>query len=664
MTAARRPLSATICLAALVLVLASPAFGAAIGAKPSRNTQDQPVPGQWREVPPEELAMTSEPLAPGAAAVYLYTQVDRDDRAGSELVYRQIKVLTEEGRNLANVSINYEKRLESIEGIEARVIQPDGTIVPFRGQVYDRPLAAGRNVGIYAKSFTMEDVRVGSVIEYRLLRKFDTMRFLYHSRWLLNQDLFTRHAKFSLRVSSEAGVRWSWPLGLPEGTEPPKLEKNVAQMEVRNVPAFTVEEHMPPAEEVQLAVTFTYVTGRAPTSDPARFWADFNREQLAAFDRFIGQPKAVRDRLDAIVSPGDEAGVKARKIYEHVRELRNVEEPPVDGTRQPREDCRIPLSAREVGRHGCGNTTQLQLYFIALARAAGIPVVPALAAPRTHRFFQPQSMLTQGLTDIVAFVTVDGREQMLYPGFSILPYGFVPWTVTAVPAIKLRPEGPEWVTTEMPRSSDALTHRTARLTLSGDGTLEGSLVVIHAGHEAILRLAGLREMEEKDRTELMIEEVRSSISVPAEVTIMRQPDWASRTGTMETEYRIKVPQWAVTSGARTLLGAALFGKQQAGKFVSPERIHPIYFEYPFSVEDVVEITLPPGFKVQDAPAPRGSDDNALGYRLTVDAQGSMLRIHRLLASEALLVRETLHPRFRTFYDLVRTGDQQQIVLAH
>lgn len=667
MFVARRPLPGTTSLAAIffltifIFLQAPPAFGAAVGARPAKGTPS--IPGQWREVPADELAMTSEPQAPGASAVYLYTQVDRNDRAGTELVYRQIKVLTEEGRNLANISINYIKQRESIEGIEARVIQPDGTIVPFKGQIFDRPLAAGRGIGVYAKTFTMEDVRVGSVIEYRSLRKFDNVLYLYNSRWLLNQDLFTRHAKFSLYVSSESGVRWSWPLGLPEGTLPPQMEKNVVQMEIRNVPAFSVEEHMPPAEEVQLAVTFTYLGAQAQTSDPARFWADFNREQRTAFERFIGDTKAVREQLNAIIAPDDDTALKVRKIYEHVRGLRNVNEPPIAGTQQPREPCRNPLSAREVGRHGCGVTTQLQLYFVALLQAAGIPVVPALAASRGNGFFQPQSMQTRGLTDMVAFVTVNGKEEMLYPGVSIIPYGFAPWSVTAVPAIKFRKEGPEWVTTPMPRSGDALTHRTARLALSEDGTLDGTVVVVHGGHEALLRLGGLRELEEKERTELLIEELRSTISVPAELTIVRQPDWSSRNGVMETEYRIKVPQWAVTSGARTLLGVGLFSNEEAGKFVSPERVHPIYFEYPFSVEDVIDITLPAGFRVQDAPAPRTSDDNALGYRLTVDSQGGLLRIHRLLASEALLVRQDLYPRFRAFYDLVRTSDQQQVVIA-
>ena len=51
-------------------------------------------------VSPDELKITSEPLAQGAAAIILYRQVDRDDniQTGHEDNYIRIKILTEERR--------------------------------------------------------------------------------------------------------------------------------------------------------------------------------------------------------------------------------------------------------------------------------------------------------------------------------------------------------------------------------------------------------------------------------------------------------------------------------------------------------------------------------------------------------------------------------------
>src|SRR5271157_1565883 len=123
----------------------------------------------WQPVTPEELKMTSEPLAPGAPAVILYRQVDRDDdiRRPHEIDYLQIKILTEEGRKYADVEIPYGKKQGHIGGISARTIHPDGSIVKFEGKAYDKTIVKAKGVRYLAKTFTLPDVQVGSIIEYR-----------------------------------------------------------------------------------------------------------------------------------------------------------------------------------------------------------------------------------------------------------------------------------------------------------------------------------------------------------------------------------------------------------------------------------------------------------------------------------------------------------------
>jgi hypothetical protein len=54
----------------------------------------------FQPVSTDELRITNEPLAPGAPAIILYRQVDRDDngRTSHEDDYIRIKILTGEGR--------------------------------------------------------------------------------------------------------------------------------------------------------------------------------------------------------------------------------------------------------------------------------------------------------------------------------------------------------------------------------------------------------------------------------------------------------------------------------------------------------------------------------------------------------------------------------------
>lgn len=109
------------CVAAIAVLpiaaLCAPALAASDGFQP---------------VNPDELRMTSEPLAPGAPAIILYRQVDRDDSnlyTAHEDNYYRVKILTEEGRKYANVEIPFLKVIDEVVHIRARTIKPDGSIV-------------------------------------------------------------------------------------------------------------------------------------------------------------------------------------------------------------------------------------------------------------------------------------------------------------------------------------------------------------------------------------------------------------------------------------------------------------------------------------------------------------------------------------------------------
>ena len=61
---------------------------------------------QWIPPTDEELKMTSQPEVPGAAAVYLFREEITDDHLHSWSNYARIKVLTEAGKEYANVELN------------------------------------------------------------------------------------------------------------------------------------------------------------------------------------------------------------------------------------------------------------------------------------------------------------------------------------------------------------------------------------------------------------------------------------------------------------------------------------------------------------------------------------------------------------------------------
>jgi len=135
-------------LRSLILVVINPIAWAGIGFQP---------------VLPDELKMTSDPQAPGAPAIILCRQMDRDDngRTSHEDHYYRIKILTEAGRKYADVEIPFFQDFENIVNIHARTIRPDGLIVDFDGKIFDKVLHKAKGVKYRAKTFALPDVQVG-----------------------------------------------------------------------------------------------------------------------------------------------------------------------------------------------------------------------------------------------------------------------------------------------------------------------------------------------------------------------------------------------------------------------------------------------------------------------------------------------------------------------
>jgi len=108
--------------------------------------------------------MTSEPHAPGAAAVILFREVNRDDNGTTSHQdnYMRIKILTEEGRKYGDVELPFNKGSEDIVNVRARTIKPDGSAVDSDVKVFEKTIEKAQGLKYLAKTFTLPDVQVGS----------------------------------------------------------------------------------------------------------------------------------------------------------------------------------------------------------------------------------------------------------------------------------------------------------------------------------------------------------------------------------------------------------------------------------------------------------------------------------------------------------------------
>ena len=617
---------------------------------------------EWLPLSPDELKMTSVPEAPGAPAIYLYRQVDRDDGQSSEYNYVRVKILTEEGRKYADVEIPFFKELGDIHQIKARTIRPDGTIAGFDGKVYEKTIVKARGVKYLAKTFTLPDVQVGSIIEYHYMKNWDSYIYFKESEWLLSDELFTKDAKFSLKSLPGYAMRWGWPRGLPEGTPQPKDEHGTIRMETRNIPAFQIEDFMPPENEMKYRVEFIYAQEN-DEKEPEKFWKKAGKKFDDGVEAFAGKRKAMEQAVAQIVSPSDAPEVKAQKIYAKVQQLRNLTyEAEKTAQEEKRAKQKEINSVEDVWKRGYGDGRQLDWLFLGLSRAAGIEAYPVLISRRSDYFFQQRMMNANQLNDNVVLLKLNGKDVYCDPGAAFTPFGLLPWSETAVPGLKLDKEGGSWVTTSIPESTISKIERKADLKLRDDGTLEGKVTITFTGLEASYRRVEQRNEDEANRKKFLEEQLKEYIPAGTDAELTNKPDWTSSNEKLVAEYEIKVQGWAMGAGKRAMIPVGLFSATEKHLFDHTQRVHPIYFQFPFQKADDVTIELPLGWQVSSTPKAVNQDAKAVVYTMKADENKGTLHLTRGLAVNMILMDPKSYPALRNFFQTVRTDDELQIVL--
>jgi uncharacterized protein DUF3857 len=619
-------------------------------------------------VSPEDLKMTSEPLAPGAPAIILYRQVDRDDngRTSHEDSYIRIKILTEEGRKYADVEIPFYKESESIVAIRARTVKPDGSVVPFDGKVFEKTEVKGRGLHYLVKTFTLPDVEVGGIIEYSYTDIL-AENMLFDSQWILSSELFTRAAKFSLKPypasdGNNFNVRWSWH-ELPPGTaEPQAGHDGIVRLETQNIPAFQTEDFMPPENELKARVNFIYSEDR-PERDPDVFWKAVGKKRNSQLESFVDKPKAMEQAVAQIVSPSDPPEVKLRKIYDRVQQIRNTSyELAKTEQEAKREKEKEPTNVEEVWKRKYGGGGQLTWLYLALVRAAGFEAYGCWVANRREHFFSPKTEESGKLDANVVLVKLNGKDLYLDPGAEFTPFGLLSWEETGVPGLRLDKEGGTWIVTTLPQASESRIERKANLKLSDTGDLEGKLTVTYTGLEAMYHRLDVRHSDEVARKKFMEERATAPVPVGAEAELTSQPDWSASETPLVAEFNLKIPGWASSAGRRVLIPAGVFTESEKHVFEHSNRVHPIYFDYPYQKVDDVTIELPAGWQVGSVPQVQEKDAHVVSYSLKVEGGKDTLHLARKLTVDMMMLEPKYYAPLRNFFQFVRTGDEEQIVL--
>jgi len=192
--------------------------------------------------------------------------------------------------------------------------------------------------------------------------------------------------------------------------------------------------------------------------------------------------------------------------------------------------------------------------------------------------------------------------------------------------------------------------------------MEGKVTLSYTGLEAMKYRLEERNEDDIARKKSLEDALREEIPGTAEVELTNNPDWASSEMPLVAELSVKFSGWASRAGKRTLLPVGIFSAREQHIFEHTNRTYPIYFEYPYQEVDDIAVQLPVDWQVSSVPPPQSEDKHTVAYKLNVEANNGALHLTRELDINVLALDQKSYPALRNFFQKVRTGDEQQIIL--
>ncbi len=439
----------------------------------------------WPKIPKSEWELTAFPGIPNAPAVVLLNrgELHFNHEAVSAYfeVYTRIKILNEEGRKYGTVEIPSTK-FRRTKSVEARTLLPDGRVVELgKDAKFEKKYSAFYDYSI--RSFAMPAVEVGSIIEFRYRRYFDS--FSVAEPWYFDSELPTLRSE----------IECNYPLTL--GLAPVKFSpfgREIKEETKRSPKAIHVlywMENLPPVPDEPSRLPFPDVASWAlflprEYAFSGRIY-DFFKDWRATVDVAEGSGKygykgargdasATKSRAKKLAASAASPRARAESLYRFVRD----------------EITTQPYYGVMVGDHSCDQTLKEQqgdyadkaLLLQGMLKAIKVDSSLGWVRPRNRGRTQKRIPTPYQFDKILVVAELDGQQVFLDPSDPDLPFGNLPPEMEGIPCLLVDKKKPEWVDTPVTPFQESQRNATLNLAVDDEGIVAGKGRVVFVGHSA------------------------------------------------------------------------------------------------------------------------------------------------------------------------------------
>jgi hypothetical protein len=496
--------------------------------------------------------------------------------------------------------------------------------------------------------------------------------FVLQDIWYFQGSHPARESHYTLQLPAGWEFKASW-LNHTE-VSPRQAGNNQWQWVVSGAPAIKSEADMPPHRGVagQMIVSFMPAGGSLGTTfvswrDMGIWYTDLTRGRREA-------SAEMREKVTLLTASAATPVEKLRALARFVqRDIRYVAIELGIGGYQPH-------SAADVFTHRYGDCKDKATLMAAMLKEVGIDSyyvvinsergavtqeMPAHMGGFDHAILAIRLPAGAEDTSLVAVLQHPKLGRLLFfdPTNELTSFGRLSGPLQANYGLLVTPEGGELL--ELPQLAPSLNGivRTAKLTLTPSGTLSGDIKEVRMGDRASSQRYALKSVtKDADRIKpietLLAHSLSSYRVTKASMANLEQTELP-----FVFDYSVVADNYAKPAGNLLLVRPRVVGVKSSDLLETKEpRQYPVVFDGPSRDMDVFEITMPPGYEVDDLPPPVSAEFSFASYHSKAEINGNVLRYARTFEVKEPSVALGKMDDLKKLYRMIANDERNTAVL--
>jgi hypothetical protein len=556
---------------------------------------DKKIPS-FGKVDNADLVLSSCEFDPNAEAMVLvdYGQFYLDFRG--EYIYQElrrhvrIKILSDKGKEHANVKLRYHsfRNDEDIVDLVANTYNVDAngniqTTKLDKKLVYTKKL----NAKYSEQSFTLPDVQVGSIVEYKYSVRNGGDRY-----WNLQKSIPVRYSKYEINFPSAVDVLIRPLCSLPYETKDNSTTlRTIKSFAMANIPAFHDEKYITCKDDYlqkieAYVIAFTYQGRRYPFM---KSWPKIAEElnDDEDFGRQLNKEIPRTAELDAELKVLKNDYLKMVAIHNYVR--RNMT---WDGI----NNIWAQNGVKSAWKDKSGTSGEINLILVNLLKDAGLQAYPMMVSTRDNGMLATTFPTFESFNKVMAYVELNDKRYVLDGTDKYTPACLMPEDIMCTEGFVLDPNQmykfrwvQVWDSAKMDKNTVVV-----QAWLNSEGKMQGKTSIRSYDYARIKRAPYIKQDKNDFLSRFYIPD-NSGIAIDSLEFRNENID------TLPLEQAFKFSTTVSQSGEYSYFSTSLFSGLKSNPFIADNRFSDVFFGTNQTFNLVGNFSIPDGYQFDELP---------------------------------------------------------------